>query len=99
MLLSNLTQKSDAMSTSLLAIPKAVEGLVDVFVQGVEKEWNKNANYHFLASTFANLTTLPKGRETLLSLGQGEESAVSRLCGFTQYPDPVRRGGVASTLK
>lgn len=107
MLLSNLTQKSDSVSSSLLNLKSgnssAFAGLLEAFVTGADKNpsVNKNATFDFLASCFANVTTLPAGRNALFALpkdGKGE-SAVTRIAAFTEHPDTIRRGGVASLLK
>lgn len=107
MLLSNLTQKSEAVSSSLLKLKLeetlAFPALLDKFVNGADKnvEVNKHANFDFLASSYANITTLPAGRTALLSLPKDSkgDSAVTRVAAFTEHTDTIRRGGVASILK
>ena len=107
MLLSNLTQKSESVSASLLSLKfgetSAFAAMLDQFVNGADKnvEVNKHANFDFLASSYANMTTLPAGRTALLSLPKDSkgESAVTRIAAFTEHSDTIRRGGVASILK
>lgn len=55
MLLSNMT-KHEGPAVALLKTDNALEELADVFVKGVDKMYNKQANYDFLASVFANLS-------------------------------------------
>ncbi|CAE6508764.1 unnamed protein product [Rhizoctonia solani] len=80
--------------------------LVDAFVDaatipGESKEQRKRkGDLHFLASVFANVTVAPAGRLSLLSLRSGtSEFALAKLLSFTEHPDTIRRGGVASALK
>ncbi|KAG8691602.1 hypothetical protein FRC11_015039 [Ceratobasidium sp. 423] len=80
--------------------------LVDAFVDaatvpGESKEQRKRkGDLHFLASVFANITVAPAGRLALLSLRSGtSEFALAKLLSFTEHPDTIRRGGVASALK
>ncbi|KAL5633166.1 hypothetical protein ACGC1H_003605 [Rhizoctonia solani] len=80
--------------------------LVDAFVgaatvPGESKEKRKRkGDLHFLASVFANITVVPAGRLALLSLrSETSEFALAKFLSFTEHPDTIRRGGVASTLK
>ena len=63
MLLSNLT-KLDSISILLMKIKlsksdqSTVELLVDIFVNGEGKHFNRHATYNFLASVLANLSTV-----------------------------------------
>lgn len=71
MLLSNLS-KLETVSHQLLkltlAVPTATEGetedlialdvMLEVFLKGEGKKYNPNANYDFLASVFANVSTV-----------------------------------------
>ncbi|ELU43534.1 cytoplasmic protein [Rhizoctonia solani AG-1 IA] len=75
--------------------------LVDAFVDaatvpgGSKEERKRKGDLHFLASVFA-----PAGRLALLTLHPGSsEFALAKLLSFTEHPDIIRRGGVASTLK
>ena len=62
MLLSNLT-KVDSISILLIQIKTTAQGnstveqLVEIFTSGEGKHFNSNANYNFLASVLANLST------------------------------------------
>ena len=107
MLLSNLTQKAESVSSSLLTLQSPPNNhllfpdLIKAFVNGADKNTsvNKNANFDFLASSLANMTTLPKCRQALLELKANDESEIARIGAFTEHPNTIRRGGVASVLK
>ncbi|CAE6402487.1 unnamed protein product [Rhizoctonia solani] len=79
--------------------------LVDAFVDaatvpGESKEKHRKGDLHFLASVFANVTVAPAGRLAVLTLHPvTHEFALAKLLSFTEHPDTIRRGGVASTLK
>ncbi|QRV74194.1 FAM203 family protein [Ceratobasidium sp. AG-Ba] len=84
------------------AIPLLVDAFIDAAsVPGEGKGQKKRkGDLHFLASVFANVTVTPAGRLSLLSVRrQSSEFLLSGLLSFTEHPDPIRRGGVASTLK
>ncbi|KAH7335202.1 hypothetical protein B0J17DRAFT_600898 [Rhizoctonia solani] len=80
--------------------------LIDAFVDAAtvpgesKAERKRKGDLHFLASVFANVTVVPAGRLSLLSLrNETSEFALAKLLSFTEHPDTIRRGGVASTLK
>ncbi|KAG8748350.1 hypothetical protein FRC10_005897 [Ceratobasidium sp. 414] len=84
----------------------AITLLVDAFIDaaavpGTAKEQRKRkGDLHFLSSVFANITVTPAGRLSMLSVRkQTQEFLLSGLLSFTEHPDPIRRGGIASTLK
>ena len=59
---SNLLLNTSTGSTSL-----RLDHLLSVFVRGVDGSYNSNANFHFLANVFANLTsTSARGRNLML---------------------------------
>jgi len=65
MLLSNIT-KDEVISAKILSLnvqpihlsnsTRVMDQLVDVFVKGLNKTYNKEAEFHFLASVFANVS-------------------------------------------
>ncbi|EJF64058.1 hypothetical protein DICSQDRAFT_159976 [Dichomitus squalens LYAD-421 SS1] len=92
----------------VLALPL----LVDAFVKAasVTEEREKRlfkGDLHFLASVFANISTVPVGRAFFLtprSIDPLNEDAdleypLSKIVAFTEHKDTIRRGGVASTIK
>lgn len=100
MLLSNLTQKSDAQLSNAL-LPH-LQDLMNLYITGADKATSnsKHASFDFLASVFANLSTVPSARETFVKCAlQDGESALAQLAVFTEHPSVIRRGGTASTLK
>ncbi|CAG8632213.1 1662_t:CDS:2 [Cetraspora pellucida] len=110
MLLSNITKYQDIaikllklelqVVEGLSSSTKAINQLVDVFVKGVNRAYNKEAEFHFLASVFANLTMLPQGREYfLINASYDNVTPLSKLIIFTEHPNIIRRGGVISCIK
>ncbi|KAF8605988.1 DUF383-domain-containing protein [Ceratobasidium sp. AG-I] len=84
----------------------AIALLMDAFVDAAvipgepKQERKRKADLHFLASVFANITVTPTGRLSLLTIrDKTREFLVSKILSFTEHPDTIRRGGVASTLK
>ncbi|CAE6349961.1 unnamed protein product [Rhizoctonia solani] len=80
--------------------------LVDAFVDAAtvpgesKEEKKRKGDLHFLASVFANITVTSAGRLALLALDPvTSEFALAKILSFTEHPDIIRRGGVASTLK
>ncbi|GAA6023679.1 hypothetical protein JCM11491_005270 [Sporobolomyces phaffii] len=89
-------RKSPAVEDEIYAL----DLLLEVHLKGEGKKYNPNANYDFLASVFANVSLFPKGRAFLLAAPDASvEPPLSKLISFTEHPSPIRRGGVASTIK
>ncbi|KAI5480019.1 protein Hgh1 [Pseudohyphozyma bogoriensis] len=85
------TEKDDVVALDLL---------LEIFLKGEGKKYNPNANYDFLASVFANVSTLPAGRSYLLATPHPDvEPPLVKLISFTEHPSTIRRGGVASSIK
>ncbi|KAL4402172.1 Protein Hgh1 [Malassezia pachydermatis] len=65
----------------------------------------RRANCNFLASVFANVTVLAKGREFFVTSMEGADAHVAdaypigRIMVYTEHADLIRRGGVISALK
>ena len=65
----------------------------------------RKSTCNFLASVFANVTVLPRGREFFVMPMQGADPQqadaypVGRMVVFTEHADLIRRGGVISALK
>lgn len=88
---------------------RALPLLVEVFATSGTTDGGKSerkGKLHFLASVFANISTLPEGRHFFLSSRQttghsegSHEAPLASLLPFTEYPDTIRRGGVVSTIK
>ncbi|CAG8555717.1 4184_t:CDS:10 [Diversispora eburnea] len=117
MLLSNIT-RNERISAKILLLDlldqqqleqsnnekkkKPIDQLVDVFVNGVNRSYNKEAEFHFLANVFANITMLPQGREYFMidSLYENENiTPLSKVIIFTEHPNIIRRGGIDSCIK
>ncbi|KAJ2000660.1 Protein hgh1 [Coemansia thaxteri] len=110
MLLSNLT-KMDSICRILAKLdvgevsgicnsPFALDQLTDVFVKGMDKTYNKNARFNFLASVFADITNYPFGRRYFLERTSYDgKMPITKIMVFSEYPEVIRRGGVDSTMK
>jgi hypothetical protein len=108
MLLANLS-KSDSLERLLtLARPApaslsstlAISQLLDIFVCGADGQYNKDANFDYLSYLFADLAKHASGR-TYFVTTQAYDSVIplTKLTVFTEHSSPVRRSGVASTIK
>ncbi|PPQ70659.1 hypothetical protein CVT24_000667 [Panaeolus cyanescens] len=88
--------------------------LLDAFVQGASvhetedlSKRTRKAELNFLANVFANMIVSPTGRNYFLSPqplhvlkpDSPLEYPLAKLVSFTEHPDPIRRAGVASSIK
>jgi hypothetical protein len=113
MLLSNLTQE-ESVARQLMKMADHDGGLVDessstdfnitwlddcleAFLGG--RNYNSSADYHFLASVFANLSRYPSIRVYLVSSLNSSSSPLRKLLSSLQHPNVIRRGGIASLVK
>ncbi|TFK51992.1 DUF383-domain-containing protein [Heliocybe sulcata] len=93
----------------VLALPLLLEAFVlSARLQTEAKsEKPEGSQLHFLASVFANVSMTQPGRLFFLTprpkdaLGTSTEPEypLAKLLAFTEHPDTIRRGGVASTIK
>ncbi|KAK9480127.1 hypothetical protein V1514DRAFT_326484 [Lipomyces japonicus] len=92
--------EKDSNKTSDIQSSKVLDQLLDCFVKGADKKLNKNANFDYLAFVFADISRLVEGR-TYFTTKQEYDGVVplSKILVFTEYHSPVRRAGVASTIK
>ena len=98
MLLSNLTRQesgAQALTEILMAEGKPdILQLVDIFNQ---RDYNKHAQFHYLATVFSNLTQISSARQMFLDRSM---ALVLRLLPFVQFQESlIRRGGVAALLR
>ena len=109
MLLANLMKsgKMEKLLTLKRKIPEqtstspiAIDQLMDCFVKGAGCSLNKHANYDYLSYLFADLSKSGHGRCYFTSR-QGYDGVVpvTKLTVFTEHGSPIRRKGVASTIK
>lgn len=98
MILSNLS-RSEA---GAVAVSRALSGedakvalyqLVDIFGR---INYNKNANYHYLATVFSNISQLSAARSLFLDR---EKCIIPHLLPYTQSESLTRRGGVVGLLR
>ncbi|KAJ1830185.1 Protein hgh1 [Coemansia sp. RSA 2711] len=110
MLLSNLTKNADVCrllcALSIGEVPGicssalALDQLTDVFVKGMDRTYNKNATFNFLASVFADVTNYAFGRSYFLEPAAYDgKLPITKIMVFSEYPEVIRRGGVDSTMK
>ncbi|GES92768.1 eukaryotic protein [Rhizophagus clarus] len=67
----------------------------------LNRNYNKEAEFHFLASVFANVSVIPQGRRDffLTSASYDNIAPISKLIIFTEHSNIIRRGGVISCIK
>jgi Domain of unknown function (DUF383)/Domain of unknown function (DUF384) len=109
MLLANMTKSGKLrriitltrdIPKSVSKSPRAMDQLMDCFVQGAEETLNKDANYDYLAYVFADLSKFEEGR-TYFTMKQNYDCLVpiTKLTVFTEHKSDIRRRGVTSTIK
>ncbi|CAG8433605.1 1189_t:CDS:10 [Ambispora gerdemannii] len=97
---ATMPETANTTNTTLVSSTRAMDQLVDVFVKGVNKEYNKHAEYHFLSSVFANVTILQQGRDFFLTdAPQYNLPPLTSLIIFIEHSNVIRRGGVVSCIK
>lgn len=97
MLLSNLTRLpagAQSMIETLKTGEPTLDQLVEIFNQS---DYNKNAQLHYLATVFSNVSQLPAARQLFLDQ---TKPFVIRLLSFVQYQTSVvRRGGIIGLIR
>jgi hypothetical protein len=84
----------------LSASNRLLDQLVEVFLKGYKKEYNPEADYHFLASVFSNVSSIRLGRVFMVEDAEVDQLApLSKIQVFTEDPSIIRRGGVNSVIK
>lgn len=79
-----------------------VDCLLDCFVKGAERGFNKYANFDYLSYFFADMSQFKQGRDYFVTLPKGREEdgyPITKLLVFTEIESKIRREGVASTIK
>ncbi|CAO3678912.1 unnamed protein product [Umbelopsis vinacea] len=110
MLLSNMTKYEpicvkliDGTATPLSGLTEStrlMDHLVEVFHKGVGKEYNPQAEFHFLASVFANSSAIRHGRVYFVEPAKHDDLApVTKIQIFSEDKNIIRRGGCISTMK
>lgn len=106
MILNNLS-KHASIADNLLPIDDKqfngthlLDNLLEIFVRGETSVFNPNANFHFLAGVFANISASPQGCRFFLSESTVDHTQrLSKLIVFTEHSSLIRRGGAISALK
>jgi len=110
MLLSNMTKYEpicvkliDAKVTPLEGLSEStrlMDHLVEAFHKGVGKNYNPQAEFHFLASVFANASAIRHGRVYFVEKASHDNLApVTKVQIFSEDKSVIRRGGAISTMK
>lgn len=110
MLLSNMTKYEPTCVKVIQATAEPVEGLsqstrlldqlVEAFHKGYKKEYNPEAEFHFLASVFSNVSSIRLGRVFMIERAPVDNiSPLTKLQIFTEDRSVIRRGGVVSVIK
>lgn len=109
MLMANMT-KCDAMKPiidkklppveNLTTSDVVLNQLMDAFVKGSTRGYNKNANYDYLAYVFADLSKHADIRKFFLTKQEYDgEYPLNKIKVFTEHQSHIRRKGVASIIK
>ena len=109
MLLANLA-KWDGLKSLLTRKQTPPEGLgsddivlnqlIDLFVKGADKTYNKFADFDYLAYLFADLAKHPEIRQYFINKQSYDDVIpLDKIKVFTEHKSEVRRKGVASTIK
>ncbi|ORE06305.1 DUF383-domain-containing protein [Rhizopus microsporus var. microsporus] len=110
MLLSNMTKYESTCVKIIQGKVEPLEGLskstrlldhlVEVFHKGYKKEYNPEAEFHFLASVFSNVSSIRLGRVFMIEPSEADQlSPLTKLQIFSEDPNVIRRGGIDSVLK
>ncbi|KAI8367192.1 hypothetical protein EDC96DRAFT_507226 [Choanephora cucurbitarum] len=109
MLLSNMTKYEPVCVKVIQATAKPLDDfcsstrlldqLVEVFHKGYKKEYNPEAEFHFLASVFSNVSSIRLGRVFMIERAADQLSPLTKIQIFTEDPNVIRRGGADSTIK
>ncbi|KAI8364429.1 hypothetical protein BD560DRAFT_403131 [Blakeslea trispora] len=108
MLLSNMTKyeptcvkviQATAKPLEICSSTRLLDQLVEVFHKGYKKEYNPEAEFHFLASVFSNVSSIRLGRVFMIERAHDNLSPLTKIQIFTEDPNVIRRGGADSTIK
>ncbi|KAJ3824661.1 cytoplasmic protein [Lentinula raphanica] len=99
---SSVTEPETETETERAALPL----LLYAFSQGAAAPKTRKSSVDFLAGAFANIASVPEGREffgTPLPSKEAEDGGVeyplAHLLPFIDHPNVIRRGGVVSTIR
>lgn len=77
-----------------------INQLLDLFVKGPDRSYNKNADFDYLAYLFADLAKHAEIRQYFVERQEYDGVVpLTKLKVFTEHKSDVRRKGVASTIK
>lgn len=75
-----------------------IDCLMDCFVKGSDRSFNKAADFDYLAYFFADLSRFKQGRDYFIT-ERADGFPITKLLVFTEIESNIRRRGVASTIK
>lgn len=79
---------------------RLMDQFVEVFHKGYKKEYNPEAEFHFLASVFSNVSSIRLGRVFMVEPAPVDNlSPLTKIQIFTEDKSVIRRGGSDSTIK
>lgn len=109
MLLANLAKYDNLKRIFQLTCPpmptlststQAIDLLLDLFVKGADRTYNKDADFDYLAYLFADLSKHEEGRKYFITKQEYDNVVpLTKITVFTEHKSDVRRKGVASTIK
>lgn len=77
---------------------KVIDCLLDCFVKGSDRSFNRYATFDYLAYFFADLSRFKQGRDFFIT-PEADGYPITKLLVFTEIESKIRRSGVASTIK
>ncbi|KAF3767662.1 DUF383-domain-containing protein [Cryphonectria parasitica EP155] len=98
--LKNILDRKQKAPESLGSDELVMNQLVDLFVKGADKSYNKDADYDYLAYLFADLAKHAEVRQYFVTRqGYDDVIPLTKLKVFTEHKSEIRRKGVASAIK
>ena len=96
-----LKQKRKDVPKHLSTSSNAMDQIMDCFVKGAERRYNKHADYDYLSYFFADMAKHADGRQYFVTPRKDDNDIIplTKLIVFTEHKSVVRRRGVASAMK
>ncbi|KAL2015474.1 hypothetical protein VTK56DRAFT_5380 [Thermocarpiscus australiensis] len=86
----------DALKSNELVLNQ----LLDLFVKGADRTYNKHADFDYLAYVFADLSKHAEIRQFFVTKqAYDDDVPLNKIKVFTEHKSDIRRKGVASTIK
>jgi len=98
--LKGILERRQTPPDALGSDPLVMNQLVDLFVKGADRSYNKHSDYDYLAYVFADLAKHPEVRQYFVGRQSYDDAIpLTKLKVFTEHKSDIRRKGVASTIK